>query len=94
MNTCFNRLNGVKLVVDGRGRTSQVVDFVHLYIQREGYVVADDLEAGVGEEVLDVLLGTGEEVVHADNFATVLEQTFAEVGHQKTGSARDEDAFS
>ena len=94
MNTRFNRLHGVKLVVDGGGRTGQVVDFVHLHIQREGYVVADDFEARVGEQVFDVLLGTGEEVVDADDFAAVLQQPFAKVGSEESGSARDEDAFS
>ena len=94
MHARLYRLHRVELVVDGRGGAGQVVDFVHLDEQRERDVVADDFEAGVGEEVFDVLLGAGEEVIHADDFAAFLEQAFAEVGSQKPRSARDEDAFS
>jgi hypothetical protein len=45
--------------------------------------MADDFEAGVGEEMFDVLLGAGEEVVHADDFAAVLQQFFAKMRSQK-----------
>jgi hypothetical protein len=80
--------------MDGRGGTSQVVYFVYFHIEREGDVMPDDFEAGVGEEVFDVLFGAGEEVVHADDFAAFLQEAFAEVGSQESGSACDEDAFS
>ena len=94
VNARLDRLHRIELVVDGRGGAGQVVDFVHLDKQRECYVVTDDFKARVGQQVFDVLLGTGEEVVHTDDFAAFLQQTFAEVGSQKSGSACDEDAFS
>jgi hypothetical protein len=80
--------------MNGRSWAGQIVYFVYFHIQREGYVMPDDFEAGVGEEVFDVLFGTGEEVVHADDFAAFLQEAFAEVGSQESGSACDEDAFS
>ena len=94
MHARLDGLHRVDLVVYWRGGTGQVVDFVHFDVEGEGDIVADDFEARVGEQVFDVLLGTGEEIVHADDFAAVLQQSFAEVGSQEAGSARDEDAFS
>jgi hypothetical protein len=47
-------LHRVVLVVDGAGRAGQVVDLVHLDIQRKGDVVAHQLEARVVEQVGDV----------------------------------------
>ena len=94
MHARFDRLHRVLLVMNGRSRACQVIYFVYFYIQRESDVMPDDFEAGVGEEVFDVLLGAGEEVVHADDFAAFLQEAFAEVGSQESGSACDEDAFS
>ena len=77
-------LHGVELVVDGGGGAGQ----------REGDVVAQELEVGVGEQVRDVVLGAGEEVVHADDVVPVGEQALAEVGAEEAGAAGDEDAFA
>ena len=54
----LDRLDGVLLVVDGRGRAGQVVDLVHLDEQGVDDVVADELEIGVREEMPDVVLAT------------------------------------
>ena len=51
----LGRLDGVELVVDGRGRAGQVVDLVHLDVQGEGDIVANQLEVGVLQEVGDVV---------------------------------------
>ena len=72
-------LHRVVLVVDGRCRAGQVVDLVHFQVEREGHVVADQFEARVREQVLDVLARAGEEVVHADDFAAFIQQTLAEM---------------
>jgi len=60
-------LHGVELVVDGGGGAGQVVDLVHLHVEGEGDVVAQELEVGVVEQVRDVLLAAGEQVVGADH---------------------------
>jgi hypothetical protein len=54
--------------------------------------VADEFEAVVVEEVLDVAFSAGEEVVEADDFVAFVEEAFAEVGAEEAGSAGDEDA--
>ena len=55
----------VELVVDRRGRAGQVVDLVDLDIEREGDVVAHQLEAGFGQEMRDIGAPAGEEIVDA-----------------------------
>jgi len=44
-----------------------VVDLVHLQQYRLDDVVPYDLEVRLSYQVLDVVLGSGEEVVHADD---------------------------
>ena len=56
--------------------------------------MAHELEMRVVQQVDDVVLGAGEEVVHADHVVTVAEQPLAEVGAEKTGAAGDQDAFA
>ena len=87
-------LDRVVLIMDGRGRAGQVVDLVHLHVEGEGDVVAHQLEVGVVEQVGDVVLGAGEEVIDADDVMAVGEEAFAEVTAQEAGAAGDEDAFA
>ena len=79
--------------MDGAGGAGQVVDLVDLDIQRKGDVVAHELEAGVVEQVGDVVLGAGEEVVDAEHVVALGQQAVAQVAAQKAGAAGDEDAL-
>jgi hypothetical protein len=88
------RLHRVVLVVDRRGGAREVVDLVHLQVEREGDVVPDDLEVGAADQVGDVALAAGVEVVAADDVAALLQQALAEKGAQEPGAARDQDAFA
>jgi hypothetical protein len=90
----FGGLHGVELVVDRRGRAGQVIDLVDFDIEREGDVVAHQLEIRVVEEMGDVVLGAGEEVVETDDVVAFGEQTLAEMAAEEAGAAGDEDAFS
>ena len=51
----LGRLHRVVLVVDRRGRAGEVVDLVDLDVEREGHVVAHQLEARVAEQMRDVV---------------------------------------
>ena len=53
--------------MDRRGRAGQVVDLVDLDVEREGHVVAHQLEARVVQADGDVLLAAGEEIVDAQH---------------------------
>jgi hypothetical protein len=88
----FGGFDGVELVVRGGGGAGEVVDLVDLELEGVADVVADEFEAVVVEEVLDVAFSAGEEVVEADDFVAFVEEAFAEVGAEEAGSAGDEDA--
>ncbi len=94
MDAGLGGLDRVVLIMDGRGRAGQVVDLVHLHVKGEGDVVAHQLEVGVVEQVGDVVLGAGEEVINADDVMAVGEEAFAQVAAQEAGAAGDEDAFA
>jgi len=61
------------------GRAGQVVDLIHLHIQREGDVVPHQLEARVAQQVGNVVPPPGEIVVHAQHFVATRQQRIAEV---------------
>ncbi len=84
----LHRLDRVELVVNGRGRTGEVVDLVHLGLERIHYVVAKKLEARVVRKVGDVSPATREEVVQAQHLVPFAKQTLAKVTAEKTGSTR------
>ncbi len=78
------------LVVDRRGGAGEVEDRVHLDAQRLRDVVADQLEARMAEEVLDVLLAPGLEVVHAHHFVAALDEPVTEMRAEEAGAAGDQ----
>ena len=84
----LHRLDRVELVVNGRGRTGEVVDLVHLGLERIHHVVAKKLEARVARKVGDVSPATREEVVKAQHLVPFAKQTLAKVTAEKTGSTR------
>jgi hypothetical protein len=88
-------LNGsdrIELIIDGRGRVGQVKDLVHFQINRIDNVVADQFEVVTIQEMTDILLGAGEEIIQAEDIVRILQQAFAEVGTEKSGTAGDQDA--
>ena len=52
MHAGLGRLHGIVLIVDGRGRTSQIVDLVDLDIERESHIVTHQLEARIADQML------------------------------------------
>ena len=91
---CFGRLDRVVLVMGRRGGAGEVVDAVHLEAERLGHIVADEFEIGVGKQVGDVALPSGEIVVEADDLIAFVEQAFAEMGAEEAGSSGDEDSHT
>lgn len=94
MHTGLGGLDRIVLVMNGRGRAGQVENAVDLEIHREGNVVAQELEARVAVQMLDVTLGSSEEVVEADDLITAFEQTVDEVRTQKARPTSNEDALT
>jgi hypothetical protein len=76
------------IVAGGRG-AGQVIDLVHLEPQRVDDVVPDQLEVGPRQQLRDVGLLAGEEVVDADHVVAGVDQAFAQVRSEKPSSASD-----
>ena len=60
--------------------------------ERKGHIVAHQLEVRVIEQMGNVVLGAGEEVVQADDVVAVVQQAFAEMRAEEAGTTGDEDA--
>jgi hypothetical protein len=71
----FRGLHRIVLVLDGRCWAGQVVDFVNFDIQGKSDVVAQKFKARVCMQMFNVVLGSREEIVHADNLMTIGEQS-------------------
>ncbi len=91
MDRGLGRLHRVVLVVDRRGRARQIVDLVDLDVEREGHVVADELEVRVLQQVQDVALGASEQVVGADHLMPLRQQAVDQVRAEEAGAAGDKD---
>ena len=92
MHAGLSGLHWVELVVNGRCRTGQVVDLIHLNIERKSDIVAHQLEVRMIEQMGNVVLGAREEVVQTDDVVAVGQQAFAEMRAEEAGTTGDEDA--
>ena len=93
MHAGLRRLHRIVLIVNGRSRTGEIVDLVDLQIDRERHVVADELEALVIEQMLDIAPGAGEEIVEADDFRALRQQALAQMRAEKTGATGHQNAL-
>ena len=87
-------LHGVELVMDGGGRAGEVVDLVHLHVERKADVVAHQLEAVVVEQGGDVAPTPGEVVVHAQHVVALRQEPRAQVRTEEPRTARHHDALA
>ncbi len=60
-------LHGIVLIVDRRRGASQIVNIVNFDIQRESNVMPDHFEILMIEQVFDVALYAGKEIVDTHN---------------------------
>ena len=93
-NAGLGRLDRVELVVDRRGRASEIVDFVDLDIEREADVVAHRFEIGLAQKRGDVVLAAGKVIVHAKHVVAFGDQALAEMRAEEAGAAGHENAFA
>ena len=85
-------MHGVVLVMHRARRAGEVEDAVHLQAQRLGHIVANELEIRRAQEVGDIRLGAGEQVVEADDIRAAGHQAFAEMRADEARSPGDENA--
>ena len=68
----------------GEAGQARVVDLVNLHIEREGHVMAHQLEARMTDQVSNISLRAHEEVVGTDHLVTRLDQPVAEMPSRGT----------
>jgi hypothetical protein len=83
MHAGLGGLHRVVLVMHGRGRAGQIEDAVDFHIKRKGNVVPHQFEVGVIEQVRNVLLAAGKEVVDAQHVMAIAQQPVAQVRAKK-----------
>ena len=94
MNGGLCRLDRVMLIMNRRGGTGQIVDFIDLHIERKRHIMPHELEARVIVKLVDIALGTGKEIVGTKNFVPLLEQSVDQMRTDETGAAGNQDALS
>ena len=70
----LGRLDRIVLIMDRRRGAGEIVDFVDLDIERQGHVVAHELELRMAGEMRDIVLGAGEQIVDAQHVVPAAEQ--------------------
>lgn len=78
-NVGFNGLDRIVLIMDGRSRAGQVIDLIHFPINWIDDVMPDQFEARVGHKMDYVFFSAGKKVVQTKDFASLIEESFAEV---------------
>jgi hypothetical protein len=91
-DVCFDCLYGVVLKMDWRGWTGEMVDFIDFDKEWMNDVMTDQFEIRVSQEMADIILASGEEVIDTDDFCSLLEKGFAEMASQEPRSSSDQDA--
>ena len=91
MDIDFGRLDRIVLVMDRRGGTGEIVNFIHLDVEGKGDVVAEEFKIRVPHQMNDVFLCSRVEIIHAKDIIALFYETFAEMGTEKTGASGDQD---
>jgi hypothetical protein len=72
----------------GRGSgTGEIVDLIDLDLERVDHVVPQEFKPRIGQQMDDVLLPAGKQIVEADDLMAVADQAIAEVAAEKSGAA-------
>lgn len=85
----LHRLDGIILVVRGRSWAGKVIDAINLKLEWVDDIVANEFKAGIPQEVLDIGLATGKEIIEANDFIPLLDEAVTKMGAEKSGSAGD-----
>ena len=78
----------IELIVPRSGRAGQVVDFVDFQPDRMDHVMPEQFEIRPLQQMRDVRLLAGEEIVDANHVVSLLDQPLAQVRAQETRPRR------
>ena len=93
MHRRLGRLHGIMLIMDGRGRTSQIIDLINFDIEWKSHIVADQLETWIAEKMGDIFPTSGEVIIGADDVIPLLQQPFTKVRAKKASAAGHKNAL-
>ena len=83
MDARLSCLDRIRLVVDRRSRTSQIVDLIDFDIERNADIVADQFKKRMVKERNDIFLRSCEKVIYAEDITPFGKKPFAEMGTEK-----------
>jgi hypothetical protein len=87
MDIHLGRLYRIVLVMDRRGGTGKIINFIHFYVQGKGDVLAEELKIGILQEVNDISLDSCIKIVHTKDIIALFYEMIAEVRTEKTGAS-------
>ena len=93
-NACFRRLDRIMLVVYGRGRAGKIVYFIYLHIEWKCDVVAHQFKASDPDKRVDIAPHSGKEIVDAEDFAILAQESRADMRSKKSRATGHQDALS
>jgi hypothetical protein len=80
--------------MERRSRARKVVDLIDLNVEREGHVMPDHFKVGMQQEVLNIILGSGEVIVDAQDLRAVGDQPITEMRPKESSSPCNKNAFA
>jgi hypothetical protein len=87
MDTRLGRGNGVELIMDRRGRASEILDFVNLHVKRKRDIVAYQFKAWIAQMLRNVVPDTGIEIVQAQDIVAFAHKDVAQMGTKEACSS-------
>jgi hypothetical protein len=89
----LHRFDRVVLIVAWSCRAGEIVNFINFQKQRMNNVVANQLKVRLVQQMSDVRLLAGEEVVDTDDVMSFGNQPLGQVRAEESGAASDQDSF-
>ena len=75
------------MIVDWRRWACEVVDLIDFYFEWIGYVVTDELEVVVSQQMPNVLFVAGKEIVEADDFMALVYESVTKMAAEESCSS-------
>ena len=83
-------LHRIMLIMNGRGRTGQIVNGIDLHEKRKADIVTHELETRMVVQMGNIGFGTGEQIVHAQHFVARFDQPVDQMRSDEARTARDQ----
>lgn len=90
----FRRGHRIMLVMHGRGRTGEVINFIDLNIERKSNIVAQKLKAVVLVKMFDIAFRPRKQIVHAKNIMALIEKMVDQMRPNKSRTSGDKNSFA